>query len=257
MLRIILLIWRLKVFSNLRFSGCLCGKNSSNDKWNEIAEKLQILYDSKYDYHPQFEGFDIGTEIKQADTVLIGYPLLFPMNRSTRLNDLKIYGSATRRSGPAMTSSMMAINYLDVENDVEANVMLRQSYKPFVRQPFNVWNEVVEGEIGATNFMTGAGGFLQTIFNGFLGIRVHLDRLQIENSKLPENCTSIKVGGFSYLNSKFELNLETQEKFLNFIELNDKLWLKIDDEMKMINENEICELIFCWIIKHFFIVFLH
>lgn len=242
------------MFSNLRFSGCLCGKNASNDKWNEIAEKLKILYDPKHDFHPQFEGFDIGTEIKQADTVLIGYPLLLPMNLSTRLNDLKIYGSATRRSGPAMTSSMMAINYLDVDNDVEANAMLRQSYKPFVRRPFNVWNEVVEGEIGATNFMTGAGGFLQTIFNGFLGIRVYLDRLQIDNSKLPENCTSIRIKGFSYLNSKFELNLEKQEKFLKFIELNDKLGMKIDDEMKMINENKICELFFCWIIKQFLLL---
>jgi protein-glucosylgalactosylhydroxylysine glucosidase len=228
--------------SNFRFSECLCGKNESNDKWNEIAEKLEILYDPQFDYHPQFEGFAIGTEIKQADAVLIGYPLQFPMNSSTRVNDLKIYGNATRRSGPAMTSSMMAINYLDVDNEAEANEMLRQSYKPFIRQPFNVWNEVVEGEIGATNFITGAGGFLQAIFNGFMGIRVHLDRLEINSPKLPESCSMIKVAGFSYLNSKFELKLEKHEKYLRFYELNDRIEMKIDDSEKLISENELCEL---------------
>lgn len=236
--------------SNFRFAGCLCGKNESNDKWNEIAEKIKVLYDLKLDYHPQFEGYEVGTEIKQADTVLIGYPLMFPMNHSTRLNDLKIYGNATRSSGPAMSCSMMAINYLDVDDETKANEMLRQSYKPYVRQPFNVWNEVVEGEIGATNFITGAGGFLQTILNGFMGIRVHLDRLEIKNPKLPENCMTIKIAGFSYLNSKFELKLEVHGNFLKFFDLNDKLEVKIDGgEMKLISENVSCELVFGKIIK--------
>lgn len=221
----------------------MCGKNGSNDKWNEIAEKLKILYDPQRDFHPQFEGFAIGTEIKQADAVLIGYPLLFPMKLSTRINDLEIYGSATRRSGPAMTSSMMTINYLDVGDETQANEMLRQSYKPFIRQPFNVWNEVVEGEIGATNFMTGAGGFLQAIFNGFMGLRLHLDRLEISSPKLPESCALVKVAGFSYLNSKFELKLDKHGKSIKFYELNDKLGMKIDDsEMKLISGNELCEL---------------
>ena len=92
---------------------------------------------------------------------------MFAMNLSTRLNDLEIYGNATRNSGPAMSSSMYAINYLDVDEVLKGNEMLEKSFRPYIRQPFNVWSEVVEGETGATNFMTGAGGFLQTIFNGF------------------------------------------------------------------------------------------
>jgi protein-glucosylgalactosylhydroxylysine glucosidase len=239
--------------SNFRFAGCLCGKNDLNDEWNEIAEKIKVLYDPQLDYHPQYEGYKVGTENKQADTILIGFPLMFPMNHTTRLNDLKIYGNTTRSDGPAMTSSMMAINYLDVHDENKANEMLRQSYKPYVRQPFNVWNEVVEGEIGATNFITGAGGFLQTIFNGFMGIRVHWDRLEIKNSKLPDNCTAIKIAGFSYLNSKFELELGDDGKFIKFVELNDKLNMKMDDEeIMVIRAYVLCELVFEKI-KYFFI----
>lgn len=206
----------------------MCGKNETNDEWNDIATRLTILYDRELDYHPQFEGYKVGTEIKQADTVLIGYPLMFPMNQSTRANDLKLYGSATRRSGPAMSNSMYAINYLDVDDEQRANEMLSATYKPYIRRPFNVWSEVIEGEDGASNFITGAGGFLQTIFNGFLGVRLHLDRLEIRNPKLPENCTTLGVRGLSYLNSKFELKREATRISLTFHELHDDMTLRLD-----------------------------
>lgn len=221
----------------------MCGKNESNGEWNDIAIRLKILYDQELDYHPQFEGYEVGTEIKQADTVLIGYPLMFPMNQSTRVNDLKFYGSATRSSGPAMSNSMYAINYLDVDDERRANEMLSETYKPYIRQPFNVWSEVVEGEDGATNFMTGAGGFLQTIFNGFLGIRLHLDRLEIRNPRLPKNCTKLRVKGFSYLNSKFELKREMKKVSLNFYKLNDEMELTMNGNNAIrIIEDQNCKL---------------
>lgn len=107
----------------------------------------------QHDYHPQFDGYEIGRIIKQADAVLIGYPLQFSMNSSTRLNDLKYYRNVTRDSGPAMSFSMLAINYFEVDDLITAQEMLTRSYKPYIRKPFYVWNEVVEGGIGATNFV--------------------------------------------------------------------------------------------------------
>lgn len=211
--------------------------------WIDIASRINVLYDAELDYHPQFEGYEAGTEIKQADTVLIGYPLMFSMNHSTRVNDLKMYGSATRDSGPAMSFSMYAINYLDIDDEEKANVMLARSYKPHIRQPFNVWNEVVEGEDGATNFMTGAGGFLQTIFNGFLGIRQNLHQLEIRNPRLPHNCTRLQVTGLSYLSSKFDLQIIKDGIFLNFFALNDELNLQLDNQQKILmKENMTCKL---------------
>lgn len=221
----------------------MCGVTESRNKWNEIADKIKVLYDPTLDFHPQYEGFKVGTEIKQADTVLIGYPLMFSMNSSTRINDLKIYGNATRSSGPAMSFSMYSINFLDVGDYMKANEMLERSYKPHIRQPFNVWSEVIDGETGATNFITGAGGFLQTIFNGFLGIRVLPTHLEIKNSKLPKNCTLLDVKGISYLRSKFQLSISQSRTFLNFVDLKDDLALKID-KIKSVSivENFSCEL---------------
>lgn len=208
----------------------LCDGDTSHDKWIEIAEKIRIIYDESLDYHPEFEGYVKGEEVKQADTILIGYPLMFPMNESTRRNDLNYYVDATRKSGPAMTYSIFCINYLDIGDVEDANEMLVRSYKPYIRKPFNVWSEVVEGDEGAGNFITGAGGFLQAIFNGFLGIRIHREFLEIKNPQLPKNSKKVKIGGFSFLNSKFEINLKKNVKKLKFIELGDKLMLKRDNE---------------------------
>lgn len=205
--------------------------NETNDKWLEIADKIKIEYDETLDYHPQYAGYKKGTDVKQADAILIGYPLMFEMKNSTRRNDLNFYANVTRKSGPAMTNSMFAINYLDIGDTVDANEMLENSYKPYIRSPFNVWNEAAEGidPYAAGNFITGAGGFLQTIFNGFFGIRIHLDFLEIKSPQLPTNVTSMKLRGIKYLKSSFEIKLTKDAIELNFKELKDQLNLVFDD----------------------------
>lgn len=154
-----------------------------------------------------------------------------------------MYVNVTRPSGPAMTSSMHAINHLDVNEVNKANEMLNKGYKPYIRSPFNVWSEVVQGEDGATNFMTGAGGFLQSIFNGFFGIRLHLDHLEIKRPTLPDKCRKLFANGFSYLNSKFTLKLAAKKVQITFTKLGDELMMMTDDakETILIAENITCE----------------
>ena len=47
--------------------------------------------------------------IKQADVVLLGFPLLWNMPDDVRLNDLTLYESLTNADGPAMTWGIFAI----------------------------------------------------------------------------------------------------------------------------------------------------
>lgn len=58
-----------------------------------------------------------------------------------------------------------------------------------------VWNEVIEGEEGATNFMTGSGGFLQAILNGYAGIRMYIDRMEIKNPRMPHETDKLSISG--------------------------------------------------------------
>lgn len=111
-----------------------------NFKWPFFSST--VSYDPELDYHPQYAGYKIGTEIKQADVILTTYPLLYPFSRSSVLNDLKFYSNVTRDDGPAMSFSMYAISYLDANDEKNANEMFKKSYEPYIRQPFNVWSEV-------------------------------------------------------------------------------------------------------------------
>ena len=51
------------------------------DSWKWIAEKMYIPFDDEINYHPEFEGYNLNVTVKQADTILIGYPLMYRMER--------------------------------------------------------------------------------------------------------------------------------------------------------------------------------
>ena len=68
-----------------------------------------------------------------------------------------------------MTWAMFAVGYLDVgSNDLAYSNFVRGYAN--VQQPFQVWRETPTG--GAINFLTGAGGFLQSVIFGYGGLRL-------------------------------------------------------------------------------------
>lgn len=44
-----------------------------------------VVYDAVGDYHPQDKDYQPGEEVKQADTILLGYPLQFEMTKYTNV----------------------------------------------------------------------------------------------------------------------------------------------------------------------------
>lgn len=120
----------------------MCNESNTNDNWKEIAKRITLLYDTTDNYHPQYEGYQQGTIIKQADTVLIAYPLLYKMSDAVKRNDLLIYENVTRQTGPAMTWQIHTINHIELNEIDQADVFFRKSYQNYIRPPFNVkWNK--------------------------------------------------------------------------------------------------------------------
>lgn len=66
------------------------------------ARCVYLPFDTKRQMHPEYEGY-ADQDIKQADVVLLGFPLLWPMDPKIRENDLLFYANKTRIDGPAMT----------------------------------------------------------------------------------------------------------------------------------------------------------
>ncbi|CAB3230488.1 unnamed protein product [Arctia plantaginis] len=214
-----------------QYVACLCKSYymaKEPDHWADIAWSLALPYDSEHDYHPQFTGYTRGEEIKQADVVLLGFPLQYTMNSSTRQNDLDYYESVTRSSGPAMTWSMHTIGHLQMD-DGKADISFNKSYEGFVREPFKVWSELRRPDIGATNFFTGMGGFLQTLIFGYAGISIHLDRLEINEARLPPNVNKFTIRGIKYLGSNLTLEIQPNSTKLSVISVDDSWPLVLHD----------------------------
>ncbi|XP_072574425.1 protein-glucosylgalactosylhydroxylysine glucosidase isoform X1 [Paramormyrops kingsleyae] len=177
-------------------------------EWKCIADTLKIPFDSEAKYHPEFDGYKKGNPVKQADVVLLGYPLGLPMTPEVRRNDLDVYEPVTDPNGPAMTWSMFAVGWLELGEAKKAQEQLSKCFSN-IQEPFQVWSECADGS-GAVNFLTGMGGFLQTVLFGYTGFRVREKSLYF-SPLLPDGITELRVRGVSYLGNKMDWEIKSQE----------------------------------------------
>lgn len=171
----------------------------------KIADGLWVPFDEKNQIHLEFEGYN-GVDIKQADVVMLSYPLEMNMTTAVQKNDLIYYQDRIAEGGPAMTWAMHTIGWLDLNEPKRAAELFARSFANS-HKPFGVWTETPTG--GATNFVTGAGGFLQGLINGYGGAR--LGRFSYSfKPQLPPNTTSMALRGVSLFNSTFDVAWDTQ-----------------------------------------------
>ncbi|XP_056138113.1 protein-glucosylgalactosylhydroxylysine glucosidase [Lampris incognitus] len=177
-------------------------------EWIEVAEKIIIPFDKELKYHPEYDGYKKGQPVKQADTVMLGYPLGFPMPPEVRRNDLEAYEPVTDPYGPAMTWGMFAIGWLELGDIEKAQKLLQKCFKN-IQGPFQVWSESSDGS-GAVNFLTGMGGFLQAVLFGYTGFRVQKECFGFA-PLLPDDISELYIRGISYLGNKMDWLLRTDE----------------------------------------------
>ena len=159
----------------------------------------------KGDYHPEYAGYPThGAKVKQADAVMLGFPFGASMSPETLANDLTWYEPHTDPNGPAMTWAIFAIGWISTGNYTHAQSRFQRGFDPNVQRPFNVWTETISG--GCTPFLTGAGGFLQSLVFGTSGMRIEANRLTF-NPAPPgatggrPSATGLSVVNFHYLGS--------------------------------------------------------
>ena len=178
--------------------------------WVNVSTAIPLLFDEQLGVHWEYAAYE-GGKIKQADAVLLGFPLMLNMSTAVRKADLDYYAPRTDPGGPAMTWGMHAVGYLELAGtasgatstdlsttttptsssssspspsssgfrssaklDDAINSNFNRSFQN-AQPPFYVWTETPTG--GAVNFLTGVGGFLQTVLFGLTGMRVWPDHL--------------------------------------------------------------------------------
>jgi trehalose/maltose hydrolase-like predicted phosphorylase len=143
-------------------------------------------FDSSQRIYDEYKGYN-GAQIKQADTVMLTYPIDFSMPSGVGLNDLNYYAPRTDLQGPAMTDAIHSIDAsaLNAPGCSAYTYMLR-SYEPFQRAPYDQFAETRTGPKTGFNFLTGVGGFLQVFEYGFSGMRYTPNAVKLDPSLPPQ-----------------------------------------------------------------------
>ncbi|XP_033733626.1 protein-glucosylgalactosylhydroxylysine glucosidase-like [Pecten maximus] len=196
---------------------------TADPKWEETANKTYIPFNDTGNWHPEFDGYTQGTKVKQADVVLLGFPLMTDLSTDAMRNDLNIYEKATP-GGPAMTWGMFAVGWLDLNDTTKADDLFKKQFQNVI-PPFYIWSEEPGGR-GARNFLTGIGGYLQSLLFGYGGFRIFEDRLQF-NPTLPPDTSTFNITGVDYLGGYFDFTFDSKYMTINQTK-------EATDEMKVV-----------------------
>ena len=120
--------------------------------YTKLANDLVILFDDTLGIHPEYLDYD-GAVVKQADVVLLAYPLGMNMSLEARARDCEYYAVRTDPGGPAMTWGMFAINFLDLQNFTAASRYMNMSFQNNLHEPLQVWTETVSNNFNAFEFV--------------------------------------------------------------------------------------------------------
>ena len=160
----------------------------ADPSWTTVAKGLAqtMPFDSTLNIYDEYDGYN-GVQVKQADVVMLTYPIGFPMASGVGLNDLNYYAPRTDLQGPAMTDAIHSIDAsaLNAPGCSAYTYMLR-SNEPFLRAPFDQFAETRTGPNTGFNFLTGIGGFLQVFEYGYSGLRFTPTAVQLDPSLSPQ-----------------------------------------------------------------------
>ncbi|GAA6009189.1 alpha,alpha-trehalase ATH1 [Rhodotorula paludigena] len=197
--------------------GSIIGAGEAPANWSDIIDHI-IIPTSDSGIIKTYDKMNGSVEVKQADVVLLHYPYEFNWPTSGALRDLDFYSGANSPDGPAMTWSIYSILAAELSPMGCASwSYFLQAAQPYSRAPYYQFSEQVNdvwADNGGTNpaftFLTGHGGFLQSLTHGFTGYRFRIDRLFFDPS-LPPQFTNYTVKGLKYHGSSFDLQVTTEQ----------------------------------------------
>jgi len=195
----------------------------AGSNWSTIASKpfLPLRDDllSGFMIHSQDATYQKGQMITQSDVGLLQYPLeVSGIDDSVKRGDLLYYESVTNPDGYYTGDSSYSIAWLALGNRTAADAQFARTFlylnglpnnvvvAPHYN-PFNVWKEAATSG-KHLNFLTGAGGFLQNIIQGYAGLRARSNILQL-NPSLPPHAQRLSLVRLSYAGAQFSVDFNS------------------------------------------------
>jgi trehalose/maltose hydrolase-like predicted phosphorylase len=199
--------------------------------WSQIVARVYLpVVSGIYEggpIHKQDAQYKKGKIITQSAVGLLQYPLEIPMPTQLKINDLLYWQSHTKDNGFYTGDSSYSIAWLALGNRSASDAQFGRAFlymnglpsadgsnrvpapQP---NPFNVWKEQAR-DGNHLNFLTGAGGFLQNVMQGYGGLRARADRLDW-NPVLPPHIHSVRFVRLSYAGVVYSISYNATQATL-------------------------------------------
>lgn len=171
-------------------------------QWKKIADAMLIPYDESRRAHLEYENAPdsaLGSVVP-----LLSYPLGLPMNEETKRNNISyaVKRIENRERGAMMGITLLPLHAAEVQNREWFDKLVPASYEGYFHPPFYALSETPSNR--STNFVTGAGGFLQQVIFGYTGLRLTEDGLVKKfEPMLPSSVKKMKLKNFKIRNKTF------------------------------------------------------
>jgi hypothetical protein len=184
-------------------------------QWADIINNIYIPQQQNIDLTLEYSGMNSSTLIKQADVVLLTYPLEFNQSSARAVNNLNYYAQKQSPNGPAMTYAIFAVDVAQLSTQgCSAYTYLLYSSQPYIRYPFYQFSEQLVDNPnlnGGTNpafpFLTGHGGHLQVYTHGLTGYRANQSGLYLDPTLPPQMTDGYSLTGLKYNGGVFDINI--------------------------------------------------
>ncbi len=212
-------------------------KNYDYNKFKTISEKMYIP-ESEYDITVEFEGMNGTSPVKQADVVMLTYPVEFNQTNQRAINNLNYYSKHQSLDGPGMTYAIYSIDSSTLLNTgCSSYTYTLNSGLPYLRTPFMQFSEQLidnYNDNGGTHpafpFLTGNGGYLQIFTHGFTGFRAREFGLYFDPTIPVQLPNGYKINGFKYQGNEFDITINENNTIIEYIKTN------LDNELPIIIE---------------------
>ncbi|SCV01571.1 LANO_0F12442g1_1 [Lachancea nothofagi CBS 11611] len=200
---------------------------SVDPKWADVSKKIVIPI-SDTNITLEYSGMNASVEIKQADVMLMTYPLGYITDETildNAIRNLYYYSERQSASGPAMTYPVFVAAAAGLLNHgCSSQSYLYKSVLPYLRAPFVQFSEQSDDNFltnGLTQpafpFLTGNGGYLQSLLFGLTGLRYSYESnkttgqitrlLKFNPIKLPLLAGGITIRNFKYMGQVLDVEI--------------------------------------------------
>lgn len=183
-------------------------REASYYHWQNASARLVVPFDPASHRHPYFADyhFDEKLAVQLLDVPMLHSMFGIDVPREVAVADTQYYLSVFE-GGAAFAYSVNSIAAADIGDLAHAHSFFAKSFANFIHGPFYVWTEY-PGGTGCPNFVTAAGGFLQSLTHGYAGLRLSDNSISFEPS-LPDGVSKLRQRGLVFRGHRISIEYDS------------------------------------------------